>query len=214
MLAPSRRLPHNGLMARRAVRRDAGESSFPPRPCEAPGCLDAGEYRAPKSRQSLREYQWFCLPHVREFNSAWDFYKGMSEAEIEANLRGDAVGHRPTWPLGRLGGLNPFSEEWTRDPLGMLRDTPLHQACAKPREQKPGPPPELRAALDVLGLEWPVDQPALRHRYRELAKKFHPDANGGDREAEEKLKDVNRAYSLVRHRLAATERPAAAAAAG
>ena len=203
-------------MAKRAVRRDAGESSFPPRPCEAPGCRDAGVYRAPKSRMSLNQYQWFCLPHVREFNSSWDFYKGMTEAEIEANLRNDAVGQRPTWPLGRLGGSSRFSEEWVRDPLGMLRDTELHQARAKPREQKVGPPPELRAALDVLGLEWPVDQPTLRGRYRELAKKFHPDANGGDREAEEKLKDVNRAYSLVRHRLAATatDRPAAAAAAG
>jgi hypothetical protein len=164
---------------------------------------------------SLNQYQWFCLPHVRDFNSTWDYYKGMSEAEIEANLRNDLTGQRPTWPLGRLGGSSRFSEEWVRDPLGMLRDTQLHQARAKPREQKVGPPPELRAALDVLGLEWPVDQPTLRGRYRELAKKFHPDANGGDREAEEKLKDVNRAYSLVRHRLAATAtgRPAAEASA-
>ncbi len=191
-------------MARRAVRRDAAEPSFPPRACEAPGCSDAGEYRAPKSRLALNEYRWFCLPHVREFNSTWDYYKGMSEAEIEANVRGDAVGHRPTWPLGRLGGFNPFDNEYLRDPLGMLNETALHQRRQQPREARPaGPPPELRAALDVMGLEWPVDQPGLRTRYRELAKRFHPDSNGGDREAEEKLKDVNRAYSLLRQRLAA-----------
>ena len=67
------------------------------------------------------------------------------------------------------------------------------------------------AALDVLGLDWPLDQARLRERYKELAKRYHPDANGGDREAEDKLKDVNRAYSLLRQRLAA--RAAAAATA-
>ena len=204
-------------MAKRAPRRDAAEPSFPPRPCEAPDCAGLGEYRAPKSRNSLNEYKWFCLEHVREFNAAWDFYKGMNEAEIEANVRGDAVGHRPTWPLGRLGGFNPFAEDgFLRDPLGTLRDTPLHQARRQQQAPKPaGPPPELRAALDVMGLSWPLDTQILRARYKELAKRYHPDANGGDREAEEKLKDVNRAYSLLRQRLAAnaTARSTAPAAA-
>ena len=77
---------------------------------------------------------------------------------------------------------------------------------------KPVAPPELRAALDVLGLEWPVDHRAMRSRYKELAKRLHPDLNGGDRGAEEKLKDVNRAYSLLRQRLG-TPRPATASAA-
>jgi DnaJ-domain-containing protein 1 len=208
-------------MAKRPLRRDAGEPHDPPRPCEAAGCADAGEYRAPKSRSNLHEYQWFCLAHVREFNLAWDYYKGMSEAEIEAHLRSDTLGHRPTWPLGRLGGFNPFEQDgYLRDPLGTLRDTPLHQQRRQregghPTGRPAGPPPELRAALDVLGLEWPLAQPALRARYKELAKRYHPDANGGDREAEEKLKDVNRAYSLVRQRLAAmaaSGQPASAAA--
>jgi DnaJ domain len=213
MLAHPSAHPHKAKMARRAPRRDAGESSDPPRPCEAPGCTAAGEYRAPKSRSRLREYQWFCLPHVREYNAAWDYYKGMNEAQIEAHLRNDTSWQRPTWPLGRLGGSSRFSDDWLRDPLGMLNDTPLHQRRGQRPEEKKGPPPELRAALDVLGLDWPVDQLALRARYKELAKRFHPDANGGDRESEERLKDVNRAYSLLRQRLAATVgRPAAAPA--
>lgn len=203
-------------MARRAPRRDGGESHNPPRPCEAPGCDQPGEYRAPKSRHRLGEYQWFCLPHVREFNLAWDYYKGMSESEIEAHLRSDTSWQRPTWPLGRLGGFNPFEQDgYLRDPLGVLREAPLHQRRQQPAKPA-GPPPELRAALDVLGLEWPLEQATLRARYKELAKRYHPDANGGDREAEEKLKDVNRAYSLVRARLAARAaaagQPATAAA--
>jgi hypothetical protein len=174
----------------------------PQRPCDTPGCTAAGEFRAPRSRSTLNEYHWFCLPHVREYNSSWDYYKGMGPAEIEANLRHDTSWQRPTWPLGRLGGSSRFSPEYLRDPLGMLYSTPLHAKRTRPVE-KPAPPPELRAALGVLGLEWPVEQLAVKARYKELAKQLHPDVNGGDRSAEDRLKDVNRAYSLLRQRIAA-----------
>jgi hypothetical protein len=176
------------------------------------GCESVGEFRAPRSRSKLNDYLWFCLPHVREYNSSWDYYKGMSPQEIEANLRSDSGWQRPTWPLGRLGAARKLSPEILRDPLGVLRDG---QPTGRRREapaQKPVAPPELRAALDVLGLEWPVEHRAMRSRYKELAKRFHPDLNNGDRGAEEKLKDVNRAYSLLRQRLGAP-RPAAASAA-
>lgn len=190
-----------------------------PRPCCAPGCLAAGEFRAPRSRQALNEYLWFCLPHVREYNAAWDFYRGMSPAEIETHLREDSSWQRPTWPLGRLGATVDVDAAVLHDPIGTLHGTPLHEArrrreagvnghAAAPPVQAP---PELRAALEVMGLHWPVDAPALRARYKELAKQLHPDANGGDREAEDRLKDVNRAYSLLRTRLPATAARARAA---
>lgn len=188
------------------------EPEEPPRPCEQPGCPLPGEYRAPRDRMHLNQYRWFCLDHVRDYNRAWDYYKGMAPTEIEAELRSDSGWQRPTWPLGRLGGFNPFESEYLRDPLGILRDTPLHKARRErqaPRRDEP--PAELRAALDVLDLAWPLDAAALRARYKELAKRFHPDANGGDRQAEERLKDINRAYSLLRKRLAAAPREAPAA---
>jgi hypothetical protein len=141
---------------------------------------------------------------------AWDYYKGMDAAEIENHLRLDAGWQRPTWPLGRLGGHRRFDPEMLRDPLGLLR------GGGRRREREAGSggaeaPPELRAALDVLGLGWPLDPSALRARYKELVKRYHPDANGGDRQAEERLKDVNRAYSLLRTRLGASRAGAAAA---
>jgi hypothetical protein len=180
------------------------EPEPPPRPCEYPGCAEAGAFRAPRDRRHLNQYRWFCLDHVREYNRAWDYYKGMGPTEIEAELRSDAGWGRPTWPLGRLGGFNPFEAEYVRDPLGILRDTPLHKARGSERApRRDEPPPELRAALDVLDLAWPVDAGTLRARYKELAKRFHPDANGGDRAAEDRLKDINRAYSLLRQRLPA-----------
>jgi hypothetical protein len=207
-------------VARRGSRSAAHLSQAPlsaePRICDAPGCLEAGEFRAPRSRHALTDYLWFCLTHVREYNAAWDFYRGMSADEIEGHLRQDTAWQRPTWPLGRLGGPFQFDPETLRDPLGTLRGTPLHEARRRRPEAldrngaQPGvpapPPPELRASLEVLGLSWPVDQPGLRARYKELAKRLHPDANGGDRDAEEQLKDVNRAYSLLRARLGAANR--------
>ena len=79
-----------------------------------PGCPLEGEYRAPKSRSQLRDYFWFCLDHVRAYNAAWDFYKGMSPGQIEAHLRDDTAWQRPTWPLGRLGGrAAPDEEDFT-----------------------------------------------------------------------------------------------------
>jgi hypothetical protein len=177
-----------------------------PRRCEHPGCAEAGLFRAPRDR-SLKEFLWFCLPHVRAYNAAWDFYKGMAPHEIEAALRADTSWQRPSWPLGRLGGAGRFDPELLRDPLSVLgQEAPTPRR--RPRDHTEVPP-ELRAALDLLNLDWPIDQARLRARYKDLAKLYHPDATGGDRSAEEKLKDINRAYSLLKRRVPA--RPAAAA---
>jgi hypothetical protein len=155
-----------------------------------------GEFRAPRDRSRLRDYYHFCLEHVRAYNQAWDYYKGMSTDEIETNLRSDSGWQRPTWPLGRLGStkLNP---EIFRDPLGLFG-----QAPPTPRKSAKEAPPELRAALDMLGLGWPLEETVMRARYKELAKRYHPDANGGDRSSEDRLKDINRAYSLLKKWLA------------
>jgi curved DNA-binding protein CbpA len=39
----------------------------------------------------------------------------------------------------------------------------------------------------------------LKARYKELVKRFHPDANGGDKAAEERLKLVNQAYATLKN---------------
>jgi len=162
-----------------------------------PGCPEPGEYRAPKSRTTLQDYWWFCLDHVRAYNAAWDYYKGMTPGQIEAQLRADTSWQRPTWPLGRLGPT-AFEDDVLLDPLAALN------AGRVPRRAKPpadAAPAELREPLSTLGLQWPLTMEVLKTRYKTLAKRHHPDANGGDRAAEERLKTINLAYAALRAHL-------------
>jgi DnaJ domain len=162
-----------------------------------PGCGAAGEYRAPKSRRQLNDYWWFCLEHVRAYNSSWDYYKGMSPAQMEAELRADTAWQRPSWPLGRLGAA-AWEDEALRDPLHILAAGRVNRARPHATQKAPS---ELREPLQTLGLSWPTTMDQLKTRYKELAKQHHPDANGGDRGAEERLKTINLAYATVRSRL-------------
>ncbi len=190
-------------MTRRSPRPRAyaPDPDAPGQICDMPGCAEAAGYRAPKSRGSLREYHWFCLDHVRAYNAAWDYYKGMTPGEIEAELRRDTSWQRPSWPLGRLGALN-FEPANMADPLGVLG------ARAAAAGFEGGAPPDLRQPLATLGLGWPVSFAEVKARYKRLAKQHHPDANHGDPAAEERLKTINVAYAAIKTRLE-TRRPAA-----
>ncbi len=176
------------------------DPAAPGRCCDIPGCMSLGEYRAPKSRDALREYFWFCLDHVRAYNASWDFYKGMSPGQIEAHMRDDTGWQRPTWPLGRLGGGMP-EEDFIHDRLDILGAAGMRQSRGANGSDPSRPPADLRQPLDALGLGWPVSLDEVKSRYKELAKRHHPDANGGDRASEERFKSINMAYAQVRSHL-------------
>lgn len=53
-------------------------------------------------------------------------------------------------------------------------------------------------ALEVMGLGVDVDRKALRRRYSDLVRRYHPDRNGGDRSHEGRLTRVVEAYQLLR----------------
>ncbi|CAH2603664.1 J domain-containing protein [Rhodovastum atsumiense] len=171
-----------------------------------PGCGGFGEYRAPKSRSQLNDYWWFCLEHVRAYNASWDFYKGMSPGEIEAQLRADTSWQRPSWPLGHIGAQR-IEEALARDPLHLLDAARLRAGAASRHDE---PPAEMREPLATLGLTWPVTLAEVKARWKELAKRHHPDANNGDRASEERLKCINLAYAALRGHLAGGQRVAAA----
>jgi len=179
------------------------------RPCAAPGCPGEGAYRAPVSREQLREYRWFCLDHVRIYNASWNYYAGLSDTEMEAHIRSDTTWNRPTWPLGKgqqpnaaarafplggqTGGSNPFDD--LDDPFGLLR------AQGAPPGGAPPPPaltPAEKRAFNTLGLEYPVSFDELRARYKLLVKRHHPDTHNGAKDAEERLKRINEAYKTLK----------------
>lgn len=170
-----------------------------------PGCAGLGEYRAPRARDALTDYYWFCLDHVREYNARWNFYAGMNEAAIERQLRSDTTWWRPTWPFGVRGtGL-----------YGRLRNgAAFHWGTFGPDDDwdheairvgdgitglRPRPGSAEEKALAVFELQPPVTREVVKARYKALVKRHHPDANGGDKDSEERLKVINQAYSALMH---------------
>lgn len=174
------------------------------RPCDSDGCRAAGEHRAPKS-PTLDEYYWFCAEHITPYNKAWNFYDGWDEDRIETQVRQDTTWQRPTWPLGsngasksRAGKLKEGASR-IRDGFGFFRDTKKEDnARRKKAKRRKTPLTDEERAWQVLNLSPPVNDEIVKARYRELVKRHHPDANGGDKEAEERLKSINQAYQTLR----------------
>jgi len=176
--------------------------------CEAEGCAHPGLYRAPKGRKREGEYWRFCIDHVRAYNATYNYFDGMNDAAVEAYQKDAIIGHRPTWSMGvnRSGKVEPGQSEPQRDwayadPLGVLRANGLggaRRAAAEPEPQRPRHSAAVRKALDVMGLDEGADAAAIKAQYKTLVKRFHPDANGGDRSFEERLRDIIRAHDALR----------------
>ncbi len=179
------------------------------RQCEWPKCSDMGDFRAPRSRDELNVFRWFCLGHVREYNKSWNYYDGMSEVEVEEDVRRDTVWNRPTWQLGTK--LGPDSFDKSNDPFGLFTNGgPGGNGTGGQNRNGPGTddtpvrPPishEEERAYRTLELEYPVSVGDVKSRYKSLVKEHHPDANKGAKESEERLKVINEAYSVLRSAL-------------
>jgi len=168
------------------------------RMCDQHGCEGEGVYRAPKSPSDLNSYFWFCLDHVRAYNASWDFYAGMTPREIERAVREDVTWQRKTWPLGQRTSNRHFDPGSLRDTFGLFEDWAEDQARAQ-RQSRPASPEE--EAMQVMGLVGPLTRESLKIRYKQLVKLHHPDANGGAKDAEERLKQINQAYKVLKDSL-------------
>lgn len=167
--------------------------------CEHPGCDLDGNYPAPRSKRDLHEYRWFCLEHIREYNKSWDFYAGMDTDAIERERREDVIWRRPTWPLGASGKRQGGADQSFQDGFGLFEDAGPEAGTANGQSNgHPALGVEERDAMDILDLSPPLSEDAVRNRYKELVKRLHPDANGGDKQAEERLKLVNHAYTTLK----------------
>ncbi|MBE88369.1 MAG: molecular chaperone DnaJ [Rhodospirillaceae bacterium] len=184
-------------MRRKDKLLEGDAKSPPPRLCDHPDCSRAGLYRAPKARERLNEFFWFCLDHVRAYNRAWNYYSGMKEPEIEAEIRNDTVWRRPSWPMG--GGVkNPrtqFVHAVFDDAFGVFNDAGP-EAEAKPERETFDV--EARRSFSIMEIKPPINLTELKSRYKELVKQLHPDVNGGDSAAEDRLKEINQAYAVLK----------------
>lgn len=179
------------------------------RPCDYPGCLEPGEFRAPGSaRPSFDgpgDYRWFCLDHVREFNSGYDWFEGMSMDEILA-AQSPAAGWRDETRAFRGDPSAYSTPKWADfdDPLSAIgaRAEGLRRRAAEAAPASPAAANRFtareRQALSVMGLGQEIERTELRRRYSELVRRYHPDRNGGDRSHESRLQRVVEAYQVLR----------------
>jgi len=171
--------------------------------CARPGCREAGEFRAPGLERAdfdgPGEWQWLCLDHVREFNSAYNWFDGMTPDEISAAQTPYGGWDRETRAFAHGGADRPPRWADFADPLDAIG---ARFQAMRPVERKDGRPlsPGDRKHLATLSLDIDVDRRALRMRYTELLRRFHPDHNGGDRSHEKALRAVIEAYTALKGR--------------
>jgi hypothetical protein len=174
--------------------------------CDWPNCEAPATHRAPKGRQREREYWRFCLDHVREYNHAYNFFAGMSADDIARYQKDAVIGHRPTWKMGMNGGRPASRSHSSRlrpeadDPFGVFRE---FGGAAGARAQRRATEARSvrnaeRKALDTLGLEPDASAQEVKARFKALVKRHHPDANGGDRSSEDRLRDIIQAYNYLK----------------
>ena len=174
------------------------------RRCDHPGCLTVASAKCPKSRERMDEHYWFCQPHAAEYNRGWDFFAGMNEGEIERERAHAATGDRPTWQFraskysreAASFAANAGTGKGYADPLGIFKAS---RKRAEPVVEEARHLGRLeRNALADLDLTEEATAPQIRARYTELIKRCHPDTNGGDRSAEQKLQRVLKAFKILR----------------
>ncbi len=166
--------------------------------CAHPGCDLQATHRAPKGRQHEGQYYRFCLAHVQEYNKSYNYFAGMKDADVSAYQKDAITGHRPTWTLGvNRRGEHIQPEPNMQDPFGMFaqarRPAPAPEEPAKPRVGRVA-----AKAFETLGVDVHSDRETIRARYKVLVKRLHPDANGGDRSREDKLREIINAYNTLK----------------
>jgi hypothetical protein len=168
--------------------------------CDWHNCKEKGTHRAPKGRDHENEYWRFCLEHVREYNQSYNFFKGMNDAAVMAYQKDALTGHRPTWKMGTGNSqMRPDAHAFAThgDPFGLFSEGLKAEQQQRAEAARPVRNAE-RKALDTLGLDVGVTPVQLKARFKELVKRHHPDANGGDRSTEDRLVEVIQAYNYLK----------------
>ena len=175
--------------------------------CQWQGCPNAGTHKAPMGRGHEGKFFLFCIDHVREYNKSYNYFSGMSDDAIAKYQKDALTGHRPTWQMGVNGRLDKPDEAasgaaktWQKQPndaFGLFGKSGSAGLAGRP-------PPKRRVrslekkAFDTLDMDETTDSEKIKTRYKELVKRHHPDANGGDRSSEERLRQIIQAYNVLK----------------
>lgn len=181
------------------TRRGTVAAEAATRGCDYPGCDKKALHRAPKSRELLDEFFWFCPEHIREYNLKWNFFDGTSDEEFKKIIEKDRLWERETKPFSRQGDGNSWARLGVNDPIEILGEkgtlskgrTPAGGATRKL-------PPTERKALEILDSKDTMTKAEIRKQYKSLIKVLHPDMNGGDRSDEERLQEVVWAWDQIK----------------
>jgi DnaJ-domain-containing protein 1 len=120
----------------------------------------------------------------------------MAQSDIEDHIIRSTLGDRPTWRYDNYAG---YEEELYNKAWGTYHytDRPPGEDSSKYSLFGDFTHPE-REAMAIMGLEPPISMDIIKKRYKELAKKHHPDLNGKDPVSEELLKRINMSYTILK----------------
>lgn len=179
--------------------------------CDWEGCSRPGPYKAPKGWRAAGEFHNFCMEHVRLYNAKFDYFEGATADKIEEMSRkAAATGERPTWETlsAAKPGAQPrtarprdFSRRTVSDPLNLFARLAKRKGQDNPssKPQKRLAEPD-RRALETLGLDGMRPTAEIKKAYKDLVKIHHPDANGGSKASEDRLRAIISAYTHLKQK--------------
>lgn len=172
-------------------------------PCSAPGCAEKAACSLPKSPREPRERIWLCLDHARDHNRSWNYFDGLSDDEAKKVREASQYGDRPTWSMGRNERARAAAKARgpadLEDSFGMFGREAAVQTETRGHFRGGKRLTRLQiGAFETLALPFEAPASDIRRRYAELLRRFHPDANGGDRSAEQQLQDVVKAHQILK----------------
>jgi hypothetical protein len=158
-------------------------------------------HRAPVGRDAEGLYLLFCVEHVKEYNRGYNFNPDLSDADIARYQREAASGAR----LSHGTSVNQTAEK----PLPSTARSGSAKAlnARKTGAQRQAQRAELQTrklkvleakAFETLGLPPNATPEEIKSRYKERLKMHHPDANQGNRSAEEELRASIEAHKILK----------------
>ena len=136
---------------------------------------------------------------MREYNQSYNFFAGMNDDAVLAYQKDALTGHRPTWKMGtgkRAVAAGICAGTGT-DPFGLFGEGLRAEQQKRDGDSARSAMPSARRS-SALGLEVGATPEQVKTRFKELVKRHHPDANGGDRSTEDRLVEIIQSYNYLK----------------